>query len=827
MRAVSINDSTVGLYQQTFQSSSDGRTAVQLLGGMKANFVMRGFFKWGITNLGEYTSLRDSVSSLTQANPGLIYEGGMMAAQISKGEFWANGTTISPSAFKSMLALDATGSPILFDNCSTCGYLTDLASQNYRNYLVGWSEKQIDSGVGALFYDQVYKYAIYKVQKMGQNPTTVYTAYAQYFTRVTDTLRSYAQSKYGTNLLIAVNDGFVRNFILWPQPAVTYQMQDLMVFSFDLTDFSSPFKLDENWAQVKSEVNSIFGRSMPIFAYMDWGNGTNPLSEFASLSTNNQITLLTEMAGAANAAGILFAYPVFIAGRYDSTKAGTYQTIVNLATSTARVSITIISSPAGSGYVTVDGVAITTPQTYTWNVGDTHTIAANTPVSCGTGCQYEWSSWSDGGPQSHSITVPSSPTTYTATFTKEWGIGFSYTIRGTPLGAPTAPSLSYTRNGVAETPVPLTGTSIAYWVDDGTTWTVSPNPLSPSTSTERWSTNQATSATASAPTTINLSYYHQFLQTLSYSVTGGSGYFAPTFTDNQFGSSFGQLLTTTPTGYWFDAGASWTVTNPLGGSSGSEQWVTSTASGGPLNSASTIALSYQHQYYLTMNAGTGGSVTPASGWQNAGAIVTITATTNGGYFTSWTGTGSGSFTGTTNPATVTMNGAITESAHFSLPITTMTVSYSVVGGGSPTAPVFDYFLNGVPESLTLTKTTQAVSVDAGSTWSVTPATGVLVGSSLSQRWYSAQSLTGTTSPTILQFNFQHQYYLTMKTSGLGLVTPSSGWHNAGQTVTVRATPYPGHKFKSWTGTGKGSYTGTGASHTITMNSAITETATFS
>jgi len=117
-----------------------------------------------------------------------------------------------------------------------------------------------------------------------------------------------------------------------------------------------------------------------------------------------------------------------------------------------------------------------------------------------------------------------------------------------------------------------------------------------------------------------------------------------------------------------------------------------------------------------------------------------------------------------------------------------------------------------------------VSVDAGSPWSVTP--NPLTGSGSSQRWYSTQALTGTASTTTIVFAFQHQYYLTMKVSGPGTVTPSSGWQNAGVTVTIKATAKTGHTFKSWTGTGTGSYTGTSATHTITMNAAITETATF-
>jgi hypothetical protein len=92
--------------------------------------------------------------------------------------------------------------------------------------------------------------------------------------------------------------------------------------------------------------------------------------------------------------------------------------------------ITITSNPQGSGYVTVDDVAVTTPYTHAWVFGSTHRIAAVSSVSCGTGCQYFFTGWSDGGAQSHTITVPSRPTTYTATFQKEVTPIFNSAVRG-------------------------------------------------------------------------------------------------------------------------------------------------------------------------------------------------------------------------------------------------------------------------------------------------------------------------------------------------------------------------------------------------------------
>ncbi|MGD0451320.1 MAG: hypothetical protein ABSA79_09750 [Candidatus Bathyarchaeia archaeon] len=130
-------------------------------------------------------------------------------------------------------------------------------------------------------------------------------------------------------------------------------------------------------------------------------------------------------------------------------------------------------------------------------------------------------------------------------------------------------------------------------------------------------------------------------------------------------------MTGTATGYWFDSGATWSVSpNPLTGSTGSERWLTSQAVSGTVNSASTLAFMYYHQFQLTMYTNYGTTVPSLGGWFNAGSKVTISATaptTVAGerylwYF--WIGFGSGSYTGTSNPASnaVTMNGPIMEFA---------------------------------------------------------------------------------------------------------------------------------------------------------------------
>jgi hypothetical protein len=81
---------------------------------------------------------------------------------------------------------------------------------------------------------------------------------------------------------------------------------------------------------------------------------------------------------------------------------------------------------------------------------------------------------------------------------------------------------------------------------------------------------------------------------------------------------------------------------------------------------STNTVSFTAQYLLTMAMGVGGNgLSPATGFYDSGSNVLISTTASNGYaFSTWTGSGSGSNSGTNNPASVTMNGPITETASF-------------------------------------------------------------------------------------------------------------------------------------------------------------------
>lgn len=86
--------------------------------------------------------------------------------------------------------------------------------------------------------------------------------------------------------------------------------------------------------------------------------------------------------------------------------------------------ITITSTPSGSGFITVDGNAVVTPCNFSWQSGSQHNITASTRASA-SGVQYAYSAWSDGGVQSHVITI-NDTADYNATFVTVIPLTYNY-----------------------------------------------------------------------------------------------------------------------------------------------------------------------------------------------------------------------------------------------------------------------------------------------------------------------------------------------------------------------------------------------------------------
>ena len=237
----------------------------------------------------------------------------------------------------------------------------------------------------------------------------------------------------------------------------------------------------------------------------------------------------------------------------------------------------------------------------------------------------------------------------------------------------------------------------------------------------------------------------------------------------------------------------------------------------------TYTATFGTQYYLTMTHGTGGTVSPASGWRNGGTAISITATpTNNAQvsyrFDAWTGSGPGSYSGTNNPASITMNGPITENATFIQNPVQVTVQTTPAGR--------PFLVDGKAY------TVYTFSWDPGSSHTIATTSPQSGGTGVRYvwgNWSDGGAISHAVAPTtnkVYTANFITQYYLTMSHNTGGTVSPASGWKNSGSTVSITATPATDYHFTNWTGSGTGSYSGTNNPASITMNGPITEMGTF-
>lgn len=264
---------------------------------------------------------------------------------------------------------------------------------------------------------------------------------------------------------------------------------------------------------------------------------------------------------------------------------------------------------------------------------------------------------------------------------------------------------------------------------------------------------------------------------------------------------------------WYDSGANayatvtpLTVSGPAGTQYLFTQWTGdasgATSSSNPItmNAPKTATANWKIQHYLTMSTNFG-TATPGSGWHDAGSNVQIgtsaPSVVDGGQYVwlGWTGTGTGSYSGATNSASIAMNGPIVETAEWKLETTryylTMTSSH-----GSPT-PENGWFEAG--ESIT-TSVASPVSGPAGTTYVCSGWTGT--GSVPASGTTTAVTFTIDETSSIT-WNWKTQYLLTTQTNPAGIspqpnVSPQGPGYDSGTIVTCTAQDTNEREFSYWT-----------------------------
>ncbi len=468
------------------------------------------------------------------------------------------------------------------------------------------------------------------------------------------------------------------------------------------------------------------------------------------------------------------------------------------------IPITVTTIPAGRTII-VDAATFTSPQTFNWTTGSTHTIATDSIQASGTpGVRYRWLTWSDAGAISHTVT-PFAPTTYTALFKSQYQL----TMVANPGGTVT-PLTGYHDSlaSVVITGIPNSGYIFSSWTGTGGPgsgfYTGNTNPQTiplggPVTETANFVQPPVNVTIRTEPPGRTFRVDNGSLQTNTFTFSFSPGTTHPVIADSIQNGATGVRYVWTS---WSDGGdRSHTLVYP--------------------GADTTFVVNFKTQFQLTMNAAAGGTTTPPSGFFDSAQVVGITATPSSGFsFAGWTGTGSGFYTGPNNPSSVTMNGVITETPSFTL------APIDVLVRTNPPGRTFSV------DGVTYTNSQSFVwSATALHTLATTSPQGDTSTRYLYSSWSDAGAQSHTVTPlsdTTFTVNFATQYFLTMDTGvGFGTVSPPNGFFNAGQLVSISATADPGYVFAGWNGNGAGSYTGPINPSSVTMNSPVTETATWS
>lgn len=350
------------------------------------------------------------------------------------------------------------------------------------------------------------------------------------------------------------------------------------------------------------------------------------------------------------------------------------------------VSITVTSSSTGSGFVTVDGAAVTTPHTYSWILGDYHLLWANSSNNIVSGqSQYVYSNWSDSGVQTHWIIVPSSSTTFTANFQLQYYL--------TVTGGDSTSGQGWYNSGVS-------ATASSSWV-----WNiVSGQSRTALTNWQLDGANQTPSRQNGGTLTtslITMNTYHtaNFVSATQYflTVSGGNSV------------SYG---TSSPTAdNWYDNGTSTIVSSDWvwGTVSGQNRTVltdwqldavnenatrqnsgTLTTSSVSMNTYHTVTFVPTTQYYNTLGTAVSGATVSQSGsqlsdnWYDSGTNTTVSATspytngtTNRFVFATWSWTlgGASQTNNTGNPVSMTMSNYTSVTAYWNCDIVVLYDKY--------------------------------------------------------------------------------------------------------------------------------------------------------
>ena len=289
---------------------------------------------------------------------------------------------------------------------------------------------------------------------------------------------------------------------------------------------------------------------------------------------------------------------------------------------------------------------------------------------------------------------------------------------------------------------------------------------------------------------------------------------------------------------WINAGSNFTVNSAMAAVNSTERWAFNSESEFA-NSAGSVTITLFHQFEVGFNvtvAGGGVPLSPLSantisfGQQvtlsppNASKIAWVDAGTNYTLPSSLGSTSSERWI-TLSPVPRIVNSPlrVTVVYHHQFLIS---LGYTTNGDDPSGGPVVSVVSYGAAQQVMVNQTATSVWADAGTPYTFPPQ---LPGSGSGERWVSNSTLTAVINSSITASPaYKHQYMVTVTTNPPStpvLVSPQSGWVNAGANIELIATGGRSWQFEGWQGNGPASFSGNSSDTFLTVTSPITESAT--
>ncbi|MDA4126815.1 MAG: hypothetical protein OK452_06405 [Thaumarchaeota archaeon] len=311
------------------------------------------------------------------------------------------------------------------------------------------------------------------------------------------------------------------------------------------------------------------------------------------------------------------------------------------------------------------------------------------------------------------------------------------------------------------------------WVDAGTSYSYQTYVRAPSAA-ERWAT-ASTSGVIAGPTDITPIYYHQYLTTVEYAVSGGGSPATPAINYVSLSRPLMGDLHNYPIQLWTDEHSKYAATNPIHSQNPNERWSAGTAVNGTVVTSSFLTITYYHQYAYAVNYAIVGGRSPTQ--------ITLTGSSSGSTLTLaltplqqdyWLDAGSQYTTAQIIQATsgerwtsaTHMSGTVNGPGQFTITYFhqySLAVGYSMVGGGAASPPFLEYQTLGVQAGASLATSGLSTWADNGT---VVIVTNPLVGSSLEERWAANAGPLVISAPVNLYLSYYHQFSVTFTYSWL-------------------------------------------------------------